>query len=453
MVKIKLRPYQKYAVNFILEHKNVGLFLDMGLGKTLSTLIALDDLRILDDLGKTLIIAPKAVALNTWPAEIEKWGLTENLSFSIVMGCPKKRVESLEKSADLYVINRENVVWLVEYYGRTWPFKTVVIDELSSFKSSTAKRFRALKRVRPLMRRVIGLTGTPAPNSLMDLWPEMYLIDHGERLSKTITEFRQRYFHPGQRSGYVVYNWLPNPGSEKRIYSKIKDVVISMQSSDYLKLPPRTDNLIEVEMTDKEKKIYKKFAKDFVLDLSDGESGTITASNAAILQQKLTQLANGAIYDDEGKVIEFHQHKLDALERIIEESQGQPILVFYWFQHDRDRILKRFPEAHVLDTSSDDVLRWTKGEIPILLTQPQSAGHGLNLQEGGHIAVWFGLTWSPEYYQQANKRLDRLGQKNPVIIHHILTKGTNDYQMLDVVQGKIKKEDALKDAVKVVMED
>ncbi|BDR56892.1 DEAD/DEAH box helicase [Xylocopilactobacillus apis] len=452
-MKAELRPYQKYAVNFILEHPAAGLFLDMGLGKTLSTLVAVDDLRMLDELGKTLIIAPKSVALNTWPAEIQKWDDISHLTYSIVVGKKAQRERALFRDVDLYITNRENIVWLVEFYGKKWPFKTVIIDELSSFKSPTAKRFRALRQVRPLMKRVVGLTGTPAPNSLLDLWPEMYLIDHGKRLGKTITGFRQQYFHPGQRSGYIVYNWLPNPGSEQIIYSKIKDVAISMQSSDYLKLPPRTDNTIEVEMSDKEKKIYKKFAKDFVLDLSDGESGTITASNAAILQQKLTQLANGAIYDDDGKVIEFHQHKLDALERIIEEAQGQPILVFYWFQHDRDRILKRFPEAHVLDTSKDDVDRWTKGEIPILLAQPASAGHGLNLQDGGHIVVWFGLTWSPEYYQQANKRLDRSGQKSPVIIHHILTKGTDDYRMLDVVQGKMTKEQALKDAVKVVMEE
>ncbi|KRL13049.1 SNF2 domain-containing protein [Schleiferilactobacillus perolens DSM 12744] len=418
----------------------------MGLGKTLSTLTAIADLQLLEDLGKVLIVAPLAVARNTWPDEIHKWDSTKGLSYSTILGSAQQRSAALQQTTDLYITNRENVPWLVEYYGRKWPFKTVVIDELSSFKSPQAKRFKALRKVRPLMHRVIGLTGTPAPNSLMDLWPQMYLLDRGTRLGLTIGDYRRTYFHPGMQSGYVVYNWVLNPGADKTIYDRIGDITISMQSKELLDLPPRTDNIVQVEMTPKETEQYKQLQKDYVLP-ELGDDG-VTASNAAVLANKLLQLANGAIYDDDGKTIKVHDHKLDALANIIDEAQGQSVLVFYQFKHDAERILKKFPQAKRLDTGSDDVHRWNAGKIPMLLAQPQSAGHGLNLQAGGHIIVWFGLTWSLEYYQQANARLMRQGQTQPVIVHHIITKDTIDERVMTVLQGKARGQAALLNAVK-----
>lgn len=445
-MEAKLRGYQKYAVEFIIKNRYCGLFLDMGLGKTLSTLTAISDLQLLEDLGKVLIIAPLAVARNTWPDEIKKWDSTKALSYSTILGSAQQRAAALQQTTDLYITNRENVPWLVEYYGRKWPFKTVVIDELSSFKSPQAKRFKALRKVRPLMHRVIGLTGTPAPNSLLDLWPQMYLLDRGERLGRTIGDYRRTYFHPGMQAGYVVYNWELNQGAAESIYSRINDITISMQSRELLELPPRTDNIVEVEMTVKETEQYKQLQKDFVLP-ELGADG-VTASNAAVLANKLLQLANGAIYDDDHRTITVHDHKLDALANIIDEAQGQPVLVFYQFKHDAQRIRDKFPQARMLDTGSDDVQRWNQGHIPVLLAQPQSAGHGLNLQQGGHIIVWFGLTWSLEYYQQANARLARQGQTQPVIVHHIVTKDTIDERVLLVLQGKAKGQAALLDAVK-----
>lgn len=445
-MEAKLRSYQRYAVDFIIDHPYCGLFLDMGLGKTLSTLTAISDLQLLEDLGKVLIIAPLAVARNTWPDEIQKWDSTKSLSYSSVLGSAQQRAAALAKTADLYITNRENIPWLVEYYGRRWPFETVVIDELSSFKSNQAKRFKALRQVRPKMKRVIGLTGTPAPNSLMDLWPQMYLLDRGTRLGLTIGDYRRTYFHPGMQSGYVVYNWVLNPGADKTIYDRIGDITISMQSKELLDLPPRTDNIVQVEMTPKEMEQYKQLQKDYVLP-ELGDEG-VTASNAAVLANKLLQLANGAIYDDDGKTIKVHDHKPEALGNIIDEAQGQSVLVFYQFKHDAERILKKFPQAKQLDTSSDDVHQWNEGKIPMLLAQPQSAGHGLNLQAGGHIIVWFGLTWSLEYYQQANARLMRQGQTQPVIVHHIITKDTIDERVVTVLQGKAKGQAALLDAVK-----
>lgn len=424
----------------------------MGLGKTLSTLIAINDLRMIDDLGKTLIIAPKSVALNTWPTEIEKWDDTRHLTYSLVLGKRSQRERALAKEVDLYIINCDNIIWLVEYFGKKWPFKTVVIDEISNFKNPTAKRFRALRRVRPLMKRIIGLTGTPAPNNYIELWPELYLLDRGQRLGKTLTGYRQQYFHPGQRSGYVVYSWILNDGSKKAIFSKIQDIVISMDRKDFLKLPKRTDNIIKVKMTEKEKDIYRDLEKNFVYKMVD-DDGEITAVNSAVLSNKLLQLANGAIYDDDGKTAEIHDHKLEALEEIVQEAQGQPILVFYQYKHDLERILKKFPEAQQLNPNSDDVKKWNQGKIPILLAQPQSAGHGLNLQEGGHIGVWFGLTWSLEYYQQANARIDRSGQTQPVIIHHLVTENTIDERVMNVLMGKAKRQDELLTAVKAVLEN
>lgn len=450
-MQAKLRDYQKYAVNFILNHKQAGLFLDMGLGKTLSTLIAINDLKLLEDLGKVLIIAPLSVAKNTWPAEIKKWDQTKDLTYALILGSRDQRSRALATSKDLYIINRENIPWLVNYYKKRWPFKTVIIDELSSFKNPAAKRFKALRLVRGRITRIIGLTGTPAPNSLLDLWPEIYLLDQGERLGRTITSYRDTYFNPGQRSGYVVYNWVLKPDCETKIYKKIDDIAISMKSHDYLKLPQRINNTIKVKMTPTELGLYKKLEKEYVINIA--KRGEVTASNAAVLSNKLLQLANGAIYDDDLKTIKIHDHKLNALEEITEEAQGQPILVFYQYKQDCSRILEKFSNAKKLDLNGDDIKNWNAGKIPMLLVQPQSAGHGLNLQYGGHIIVWFGLTWSLEYYQQANARLDRQGQTNSVIVHHIVTEKTIDERVMNVLSGKAEKQNALLTAVKAILNE
>ena len=433
---MKLHEYQEYARDWILEHPYCGLLLDMGLGKTLTTLTAIDELKnIFCEDHKILIIAPKKVAEETWSTEIEKWDF--NLNYSKILGTTKQRVEALAVEADLYIINRENVVWLVEYFKTKWPFTFVVVDELSSFKSSKSKRFKALRKVRPKLERFVGLTGTPAPNSLIDLWPQIYLMDRGERLETSQTRYKNRYFAPDKYSGPIVYSWTPRPGAEDEIYDKLEDICVSMKAKDYLNLPGRIDNVVEIELSDYDK--YKKLERELVL-----EEEEVTAANAAVLANKLLQMANGAIYSDDKSVVQLHDDKLDALERIVEDSQGQPILVFYQYQHDLERIKSRFKEAEELDSLE----RWNKGEIPILLCHPQSAGHGLNLQEGGHIIVWFGLTWSLEYYQQANARLNRQGQTETVIIHHLVAKGTLDERVMQVLQSKEKTQDDLLNAVK-----
>lgn len=435
---MKLHEYQEYAKTWIVEHSHCGLLLDMGLGKTLTTLAAIDEIEnIFCEGNKILIIAPKKVADETWSAEIEKWGF--EFTYSKVLGSTKKRLEALEKEADIYIINRENVVWLVEYYKTKWPFTFVVIDELSSFKSSKSKRFRALRKVRPKIKRFVGLTGTPAPNSLIDLWPQIYLMDGGKRLETSQTKFKDRYFRPDKQNGPIVYSWALRPNAEEEIYQKIDDICISMKAKDFLNLPPRTDNVVAIKLSDM--RAYKQFEKDLVLELEDQE---VTASNSAVLANKLLQMANGAIYDDEKNVISIHDDKLEALEDIVEDSQGQPILVFYQYKHDLERLKKKFPQAEELTT----VDKWNSGKIPMLLCHPQSAGHGLNLQKGGHIIVWFGLTWSLEYYQQANARLDRQGQTEPVIIHHLVAEGTVDEKVLSILQGKEKNQNALLEAVK-----
>ncbi|OJG96690.1 protein, SNF2 family [Enterococcus termitis] len=418
----------------------------MGLGKTLSSLTAIVELlTAFEIIENVLVIAPLSVAEKTWTDEIEKWDHLQHLTTSKILGSEKQRKAALSKKADVYLVNRENVVWLVEHFGRRWPFKTVIIDELSSFKSSRSKRFKALRKVRPLMNQVIGLTGTPSPNSLMDLWAQIYLLDQGERLGKTITEYRNRYFVPAQKNGHIVYSWQLVPGAEEQIYSKISDICISMKAKDYLKLPPRTDNIVEIQLSEESKQKYKELERHYVLELAEAD---VVASNAATLSNKLLQLANGCIYDENEDAREIHQEKLEALERIIEDSQGQPVLVFYQYKHDLARILKRFKQAKVLDVKAGDIQKWNEGKIPILLAHPQSAGHGLNLQRGGHIVVWFGLTWSLEYYQQANARLDRQGQKQPVIVHHLVAKGTIDEQVMEALKNKEAGQESLMSAVK-----
>lgn len=430
-MEARLHGYQEYSVQWILDHPYAGLFLDMGLGKTLTTLTAVSDLLTVGEIEDVLVIAPLKVAEKTWSDEIEKWDHLKHIRYSKILGSPKQREAALKQKADVYLINRENVTWLVEYFKTKWPFKTVVIDELSSFKAPSSKRFKALKKVRPKINRMIGLTGTPAPNNLMDLWSQMYLLDQGERLGRTLTAYRNHYFRPDKMNGHIVYSYQLLPGAEESIYQKIEDICISMKAKDYLNLPSRVDSVIEVELTPSEMQMYQRFERDYVLDMQEDE---ITAANAAVLSNKLLQLANGAIYNEFHDIYHIHDAKLTALKNIVEDSQGQPLLVFYNFQHDLDRLQAHFPEAEILSTDNMD--RWNEGKIPMLLAHPQSAGHGLNLQRGGHIIVWFGLTWSLEYYQQANARLDRQGQTESVIVHHLVAKGTVDEMVLNRLEGK-----------------
>lgn len=462
-MKYSPHSYQSYATQFLIDHSAVGLFLDMGCGKSVITLTALNELAYdYFDISKVLVIAPKRVAESTWKNEIEKWEHLKDIGYSIVIGSREQRKKALDKKALLYIINRENVQWLVENYK--WDFDTVVIDELSSFKSNKAARFKALKKVRPKLKRIIGLTGTPAPNSLMDLWSEIYLLDMGQRFGRYIGGFRERFFTPDKRNQQIVFSYKPREGAEEKIYELISDICVSMKATDSLKMPELIMNNVEVEMNGKEKEIYNKFKTDMVLSL-DGKE--LDAVNAAALSNKLLQMANGAVYGvstfasqkpcfaslclssrciAEKAVIEIHDRKLDALEDLIEATNGKPVLVAYWYKHDKDRIKKRF-RAEEINTAAD-IDRWNNGEIPVALIHPASAGHGLNLQQGGSTIIWFGLTWSLELYQQLNARLYRQGQENTVIINHIVTKDTIDENVIKALESKSTGQNALIEAVK-----
>lgn len=453
-MKYEPRPHQQIAAEFLKNHKRAGLFLDMGLGKTVVSLTYVREL--LDDFAadKVLVIAPLRVAQDTWSRESEKWDHLTDLRVSRVLGTAKQRTAALESDADVYVINRENVQWLVEYVGKKWPFDVVIIDELSSFKSSGSKRWRCLRRVIKLSKYVIGLTGTPASNGYIDLWPEMFLLDSGERLGRTLGEFRTRYFSPGAHKGHVVFEWRLKPGAKDEIDRKLADLCLSMSKEDWLTLPPVIFNTVTVRMDDKERKVYDDLRRSQVLPLLDGRvsdmrsfDSAVVGATAAALSGKLLQLANGAVYDDHGVPFHVHDRKLDALEDIRAESHGQPLLVFYSYVHDRDRILERFPDAVVMDTSQT-ITAWNNGEIPMLLCHPASAGHGLNLQQGGHIIVWFGLPWSLELYQQANARLHRMGQGQSVIVHHIVCEGTLDEKVVTTLGMKDATQRGLLDALK-----
>ncbi|WP_017726754.1 DEAD/DEAH box helicase [Halalkalibacterium ligniniphilum] len=448
-MKFKPHPYQEYAIEHVIKNPASGLLLDMGMGKTVSTLTAVADLlHDYFDVSKVLVIAPKRVAEDTWSRETEKWGHTQYLKVSKVLGSQKERIRALLEPAHIYVTNRENVEWLVEYYKKKWPFDMVVIDELSSFKSSKSKRFRALRKVRPLIKRLVGLTGTPAPNSLLDLWPQMYLLDAGERLGKTLTQYRDKYFQAGARNGHIVYEWKLKNGAEEAIHERIGDICVSMQAKDHLNLPDRVDNVIKVPMDERTKEKYKQLEKDLLLPFADSD---VVADTAAVLSNKLLQLANGAIYDENRDIQIVHDEKLNALEEIQEAANGKSLLVFYTYKHDLERIQQRFKQAKTLDTSKD-IQDWNSGKIEMLLAHPASAGHGLNLQDGGHIIVWFGLTWSLELYQQANARLDRQGQKHSVIVHHLVAEGTVDEDVMRALEGKAVGQNALLEAVKARME-
>ena len=441
-MKYKPYDYQTFATDFVLEHPACGLILDMGLGKSVITLTALWSL-LLDsfDVGKVLVVAPKRVAENTWPAELKKWEHLDGLTWSLVLGSEKDRRAALQRRAKIYIINRENVTWLVDNYR--WDFDTLVIDELSSFKSSKAQRFRALKRVRPRISRVIGLTGTPQPNGLLDLWPQMYLLDMGQRLGRFVGGYRERFFLPDKRNREVIYSYKPKEGAEEKIYELISDICISMRAADNLDMPGLVASRVEVQMNAKERKLYEGFERDMVLHLKDGD---LDAVNAAALSGKLVQMANGAVYGENRKVHHIHDRKLDALEDIIEAANGKPLLVAYWYKHDLERIRQRF-EVRTIDTPKD-IADWNEGKIPVALIHPASAGHGLNLQDSGSTIVWFGLTWSLELYQQLNARLWRQGQKHTVVIQHIVAAGTHDEDIMNALEKKDMSQTALIAAVK-----
>lgn len=438
-----LHEYQKRAIEFIKTRSSCALWVDMGLGKTVTTLTAVSDLIDQIEALRVLIIAPKRVAITTWPAEIRRWEHTKHLSFAVIDGTPKARKNKLTEPTDLHIISRDLVPWLVQELGTAWPYDTVVIDEASSFKSPQAKRFKCLKKVRPYIRRTIELTGTPASNSLLDIWSQIFLIDGGERLGKTYSKYRGSYFN----GDYMGYSWEPKPGAENKIYAKLSDICLTLAAKDYLDLPGRVDNIVPVTLPEKARAQYETLERDFLIELESSE--TVEALFAASLTNKLLQFANGALYiDDEGAWEAVHDAKLSALEDLIESAAGRPTLVAYNFKSDLARILARFPNAEIIGDDPKVIDRWNKGEIPLLLAHPASAGHGLNLQAGGNTIVWFGLNWSLELYQQFNARLDRQGQTKPVIIHHLVVENSVDQTVMQALGRKDTTQRALLMALK-----
>ena len=436
--------YQNYAKDFILAHKVSALFLDCGLGKTITTLTAINELMYDSfEISKVLIIAPLRVAQSTWKEEIEKWDHLNLLRYSIAVGDEKERLKALKQNSDIYIINRENVDWLVTKSGIDFNFNMLIIDELSSFKSHTSKRFKSLLKIRPYFERVVGLTGTPSSNGLMDLWAEFRVLDLGERLGRYITHYRNEYFLPDKRNGAIIFSYKPQPNAEERIYRRLADMTISMKSTEYLKMPELILNELEINLDEEDQIKYKKFKKEMVMTIQEKE---IDAINAASLSNKLIQLANGSIYDEDKKFYEVHNKKLDKLEEIIESANGKPVLVAYWFKADKERIEKRFKVREI--KTADDIKQWNKGMIDLALIHPASVGHGLNLQSGGSTLVWFSLTWSLELYQQTNARLYRQGQKDTVVIHHLITKNTIDQDIMKSLKRKDKTQEALMRAVK-----
>ncbi len=446
----QLHGYQRYAADFIVNHDTAAILLDCGCGKTVITLTAIESLlRDRFEVGRILVICPIRVA-QVWAEEIGKWSHLQGLRYSIAVGTESQRRYALGTDADIYIVNRDVVPWLVEHYGgAAWKWDMLILDELSSFKNPQAKRFKALLKVRPKVRRIVGLTGTPSSNGLMDLWAEYRLLDLGERLGKFIGGYRSQYFRPDKTNGIIVYSYKPLPGAEERIYSRIADMTISMRCTDLLQMPELISVPYEVSMSPQEQEVYSRLKQDLVLSLPDGE---VTASNAAALSGKLSQMSNGAVYNDDGGVVTIHNRKLDALEDLIEAANGKPVLVAYWFKHDYDRITERLRSIGIryakIDTE-ESISRWNRKMIPVGLIHPASAGHGLNLQAGGSTMIWFGLTWSLELYIQTNARLWRQGQvSSTVVIQHIIMKGTVDERILKALQQKEVTQDALMEAVK-----
>ena len=470
LTESNLHSYQKACVEHIINNRYCGVFLDMGLGKTVSTLTAINYLmNDYCEINSVLVIAPKRVTESVWQEEAEKWDHLKYLRFSKIIGSEAKRIEALKTKAEIYLISRDNVAWLCAYYGGAkLPFDMVVIDELSSFKSYKSLRFQALKNARPYVKRLVGLTGTPAPNGLIDLWPQIYLMDRGERLEKTISRYRDKYFKPGRSNGHIVYNYILGSNSEALIHEKISDICISMKAEDYLKMPERTENFIKLQMPDDLKKEYQSFEKDKILEMltdvveEQDENGNnvfvektveINAVNAAALSNKLLQFANGAVYDDKRGAHNIHDIKLEALKELIEDANGKPVLVAWTFQFDRDRIkeyLKKYKPREL--KTPQDIKDWNAGKIQVLLAHPASAGHGLNLQAGGNIIIWYGQTWSLELYQQFNARLYRQGQQNGVVINHLILKGSHDEDVIQSLKNKDRKQSDLMDSIKAKIE-
>lgn len=455
-MKYKAHDYQKFCIDYIINNPIAAIFLDCGLGKTSITLAAIESLmHDRFEINKVLVVAPLRVATVSWPDEIEKFDEFSDLSYSVVVGPEKERLKALSKKAEIYIINRENLQWLIERSGVPFDFDTVVLDELSSFKNWNSKRFKSFMKVRPMVKRVIGLTGTPSPNGLMDLFAQVKCLDMGERLGRFISQYRINFFRPGRTNGQIVYNYIPLPGAEERIYDRISDITISMKALDHIKMPELISTSYPVYMDSEEEELYHDLKSKLVLfDLRKEE---VTAANAAALSGKLCQLSNGAIYSDEKEVVPIHDRKLDALEDLIEASNGKPLLVAYWFQHDLERITKRLKELKVnfeRITTDESIRKWNEGKIQVGLIHPASAGHGLNLQKGGNHLVWFGLTWSLELYQQTIARLWRQGQdEGTVIVQHIITADTIDEDILSALEAKEKTQEALINAVKANLKE
>ncbi len=443
-------PYQRYCIDRVIQDAAVGLFLDMGLGKTVITLTAFQDLKFNRfQVHKCLVIAPKRVAEGTWTQEASKWAHLKGLRVSVCLGSQKQRAAALDAVADVYVINRENVVWLVERCGKRWPFDMVVVDESSSFKNPRAKRFKALAKMQPLIKRMVILTGTPAPNGLLDLWSQVYLLDAGERLGQRYTQYRGRYFEPDQRGRDVIYSYKLKSGAEESIWKAVDDICISMKTEDYLELPDVTSVTVPVALSKKGQAAYDRLERDMLLEVDES---TIDAGSAGILANKLLQLCNGAVYDEAGQVVDVHNCKLDAFIDLIERLNGQPALVFYSYRHDLPRLWDALADTGLqvrLLEGPHDEAAWNNREVDILLAHPASCAFGLNLQEGGNQVVWFGLPWSLELYQQANKRLHRQGQSEKVIVHHLVVRGGVDEDVMTALEDKSKTQDQLLEALKV----
>ena len=457
-----LHTYQLHIIDHILTHPSSGIFVEMGLGKTIATLTAVSRLMFDSfEISKVLVIAPKFVAENVWSTETDKWDHTRFLRLSLVTGTEKQRINALNAAADIYIINRENVAWLVGHYRSHFPFEMIVIDELSSFKSPKAQRFKSLRHVLPRIERIVGLTGTPAPNGLIDLWSQLYLLDQGKSLGNRLTLFRDKYFTPGRRNGPIIYEYRIKPGADKEIHQAISGICISMKSADYLELPSRIDHYIKVRLENDIMKKYTDFEATLMLELLQGQE--ITAVNAAVLSGKLRQFANGAVYDDDKNFITIHDAKLEALKELIEQANGNPVLIFYEFRHDLIRIMQTLKEhapqslspksslshCRIVKLSNSQILQeWNKGKIPILLAHPASAGHGLNLQFGGNTVIWFGADWSLELYQQANARLHRQGQSKPVNVYHLIAENTIDEDVIKSLASKSSGQESLMNSIK-----
>ena len=449
-MKYQPHEYQKRATQFIIDNRYCALFLDMGLGKTVSTLTAIDILKNdYLEIDKVLVIAPKSVALNTWSGETAKWDHLKKLRISVAMGTAAQRTKAIERDADIYVTNRDNVKWIVDYFKKEpWPFDTVVLDESSSFKNPSSQRFKALRKIRPQLRRVIELTGTPSPNGLMDLWPQIWLLDMGERLGRTLGSYRSEFFTAGRRNGAVVYDWIARPGARQRISKRLADISMSMQASDYLDMPDVIDGGLTLALPPDEMRDYQAFQKEQLMQLDNTD---IEAVTAAALTNKLLQYTGGALYDDQHNWHEVSTAKLEALQDIV-ESTDESVLIYYQYQSEKDRILKMLPDAVTFTGEPELLESWNAGKIRLMLAHPASVAYGLNMQAGGHIIVWYTPTWNLELYMQANARLHRQGQTKPVVIYHLIASGTIDERVMQALNCENGSQAALLKHIKELRE-